>query len=303
MRIGVSLASSHADVTNGREGAARMVERARTAWEVGLDSLTIGDHHANARPYYQNTPMLGRLLSEWGGRPSGCLFLLPLWNPVLMAEQIGTLASIAQGPFIVQTGIGHDSPEGAAMNMTVPHRGRHADVVIPFIDALLAGETVTEPALGVVDAVISPTPPEPVRWWIGAMSAPGIDRAARLGGAWYGGPGYPMEVMAHHIELYREACAKYDTDAEIIIRQDCYVAETDAEAEAYISDLVSRGYRGGMAKENLTYGSAATVAERFADIFDLGAHEIAVRQVSLPPEEAVDSIARMGGVRQILRQY
>ena len=29
------------------------------------------------------------MLAEWGERPAGCLFLLPLWHPVLVAEQIG----------------------------------------------------------------------------------------------------------------------------------------------------------------------------------------------------------------------
>ncbi|HEX2564828.1 MAG TPA: hypothetical protein VHK25_12975 [Acidimicrobiales bacterium] len=33
--------------------------------------------------------MLGRLLAEWGDRPAGALYLLPLWNPVLVAEQVG----------------------------------------------------------------------------------------------------------------------------------------------------------------------------------------------------------------------
>ena len=27
--------------------------------------------------------MLGRLLANWGAAPAGCLFLLPLWHPVL----------------------------------------------------------------------------------------------------------------------------------------------------------------------------------------------------------------------------
>jgi hypothetical protein len=37
-------------------------------------------------PYYQNAPMLGRLLAEWGEAPAGCLFLLPLWHPNLDAR-------------------------------------------------------------------------------------------------------------------------------------------------------------------------------------------------------------------------
>src|SRR5206468_3368563 len=80
-----------------------------------LDSLFLGDHHATAVPYYQNVPMLGRLLAEWGDRPAGCLFLLPLWNPVLVAEQVGTLAALARGRFILQCGLGDDESQFAAM--------------------------------------------------------------------------------------------------------------------------------------------------------------------------------------------
>jgi AhpD family alkylhydroperoxidase len=55
--------------------------------------------------------MLGRILAEWDDRPAGCLFLVPLWHPVLMAEQIETLAAMASGTFIVQTGLGGGSDQ------------------------------------------------------------------------------------------------------------------------------------------------------------------------------------------------
>ena len=79
---------------------------ARSGWSSGpgppptpgLDSLFVGDHHNVPVPYYQNVAILGRLLAEWDTRPAGALFLLPLWHPVLLAEQIGTLASIAARP-------------------------------------------------------------------------------------------------------------------------------------------------------------------------------------------------------------
>src|SRR3954471_6654999 len=104
MRIGISLTSNYPDVTDPRQGARWIIERAVAARHAGLDSLYIGDQHVSPTPYYQNTPMLGRLLAEWGEAPAGCLFLLPLWHPVLVAEQIGTLAAIAQGPLSCSAG-------------------------------------------------------------------------------------------------------------------------------------------------------------------------------------------------------
>src|SRR3989442_13238081 len=113
VRVGISLTSRHA-VKDPRQGARWMVERARAAWEAGLDSLFLGDHHATALPSYPNVPMLGRLLAEWGDRPAGCLFLLPLWNPVLVAGPVGALAALARGGFILQCGLGdHQSQFGA----------------------------------------------------------------------------------------------------------------------------------------------------------------------------------------------
>ncbi len=82
-----------------------MVERARATNAAGLDSLFIGDHHSTGRGRTTRTrPCPGP--AGGVGRPAGCLFLLPLWNPVLVAEQIGTLAAIHQGPFIMQCALG-----------------------------------------------------------------------------------------------------------------------------------------------------------------------------------------------------
>jgi hypothetical protein len=96
LRLGVSLTSAHT-VEDPRQGARWMIERAAAARKADLDSLFVGDHHATPGKYYQNVPMLGRLLAEWSDKPAGCLFLLPLWNPVLVAEQVGTLAAIMRG--------------------------------------------------------------------------------------------------------------------------------------------------------------------------------------------------------------
>ena len=109
MRIGISIGTAFS--TNGprgqREGPLAVLGQTRAANRAGLDSLTLGDHHSTGPGgYVQNVPMLGRLLAEWTDRPAGCLFLVPLWNPVLMAEQIGTLAALSSGPFIVQAGLG-----------------------------------------------------------------------------------------------------------------------------------------------------------------------------------------------------
>src|SRR5882724_4818647 len=77
MRIGISLTSNHPVAKNPRQGARWMIERTAAAHRAGLDSLFLGEHHVSPTPYYQNTPMLGRLLAEWGSAPPGAYSCSP----------------------------------------------------------------------------------------------------------------------------------------------------------------------------------------------------------------------------------
>src|ERR1700757_4327348 len=190
MSIGISLTSNHPDTTDPRQGARWMVERASAAHRAGLDSLFVGGQHVSPTPYYQNTPMLGRLLAEGGKAPAGCLFLLPLWQPVLVAEQIGTLAAIAQGPFIMQCGLGWGGARFAAMSVNHKTRPSVFEEALDIVRRLLAGETVSSARrFRIAEASLALRPAEPVEVWIGASAPPAIDRAARLGGGWVGTPG------------------------------------------------------------------------------------------------------------------
>src|SRR3984885_15759377 len=141
MRVGISLTSNYPDITDPRDGARRMIARTAAARRADLDSLFIGDQHVSPTPYYQNTPMLGRLLAEWGESPSGCLFLLPLWHPVLVAEQIGTLAAIARGPFIMQCGLGWGDARFAAMGVNFKTRPPAFQAALDIMRRLPAGAT------------------------------------------------------------------------------------------------------------------------------------------------------------------
>ena len=138
MKIGISLTSAYG-VSDPREGARWMIERARAANAAGLDSLFVGDHHATPIPYYQNTAILGRMLAEWHNKPAGALYLLPLWNPVLLAEQIATLAAIMNGRFILQCALGGDKKQSAGMGVDMRLR-------VPMFEAALISAVASKPS-------------------------------------------------------------------------------------------------------------------------------------------------------------
>jgi alkanesulfonate monooxygenase SsuD/methylene tetrahydromethanopterin reductase-like flavin-dependent oxidoreductase (luciferase family) len=298
MKVGVSLTSRHV-VRDPREGARWMIERAAAARRAGLDSLFIGDHHATPEPYYQNTPMLGRLLAEWDDKPAGCLFLLPLWHPTLLAEQVGTLAAIARGRFVMQVGLGYGEDQFAAMGTTQKSRVPALEESLDVVRRLLAGETVTNYGrFSLAKARISPIPAEPVEVWFGASAPPAIDRAARLGDAWLASPGLSLEQARDQLDYYRERCAAHGrTPTTLAVRRDVYVGESAAEARAVLGAEVAKGYR-GFAPDALVAGSVDEVAERFAALARLGYREVLIRHLTDDHDKVLGSFARLAEVRE-----
>ena len=215
MRVGISLTTNYPDVTDPRQGARCIIERAAAPRRAGLDSLFVGDQHASPMPYYQNTPMLGRLLAEWGQAAAGCLFLLPMWHPVLVAEQIGTLAAIAQGPFIMQCGLGWGDDRFAAMGANIRTRPSAFEEALDIVRRLLAGETVSSSRrFRIAEARLALRPAEPVEIHIGASAPPAIDRAARLAEGWIASPGLTREEARAQADFYRERCAAYGREPQ-----------------------------------------------------------------------------------------
>jgi alkanesulfonate monooxygenase SsuD/methylene tetrahydromethanopterin reductase-like flavin-dependent oxidoreductase (luciferase family) len=276
-----------------------LVEQARAANEAGLDTLFIGDHHNVPVPYYQNVPMLGRLLAEWDDRPSGALFLLPLWHPVLLAEQIGTLASIAAGPFIIQCAVGGGAEQFDALGVSMKTRPSRFEAALDIVRRLCAGEEVsTEAPFAISRARIAPVPPEPLEVWIGAAAAPAIDRAARLGDAFLIGPeAVPNEVGAL-VELYRAACTRHGrAPAKIAVRRDVHVGADDGDAARVGGPILERGYR-GFDPAAPVVGGVDTVAAAFADLGARGCTDLIIRHLADDQGEVLASFERLGAVRE-----
>jgi alkanesulfonate monooxygenase SsuD/methylene tetrahydromethanopterin reductase-like flavin-dependent oxidoreductase (luciferase family) len=298
MRIGVSLTSGYT-ITDGRAGARCMIERAAAARRAGLDSLFVGDHHATPGPYYQNVPILARCLAEWGDAPFGALFLLPLWNPVLVAEQVGTLATLAPGRFILQAGLGEDEKQFAAMGAPLKTRPSAFEESLDAIRRLLRGEVVSSSGRFTFrDARVAPRPAEPVEYWIGATAEPAIDRAARVGDGWLASPGLPPERARALLTYYRDRCRAHGkTPAAIAIRRDIYVGATDAEAETVAGTRVRAGYR-GFPPEAPVYGSVDRVVAQFRALEAMGYTDVIVRHLVDDQAQVVASYARLAEVRK-----
>ncbi len=300
MRVGVSLRTAY--ITNDvRQGAQWVIERAAAAWAAGLDSLFVGDHHVVPVPYYQNSPLLGRLLAEWGDRPFGALYLLPLWNPVLVAEQVGTLATLAPGRFILPCAVGGGAEQFAGMGVPMRERAVRFEAGLDIVRRLLAGETVDATGPYVVESArIAPVPPEPVEVWIGGTAPPAVDRAARLGDGFLADAHLTPDGARDLLARYRERCGMHGrTPSAVAIRRDIHVGANDADAERVAGPVVAGGYR-GFDPSACTYGGVETVATAFRRYADMGYTDVIVRHLAEDQAEVLGSHERLAQVRELV---
>lgn len=292
MRVGISVSSS-LRAESPALAAKMMVERAAVAYEAGIASLSVGDHHGQPHWYQQNTPTLGRLLAEWPDRPAGCLFLLPLWHPLLVAEQVSTLAAHLEDPFIVQTGIGDGARQFASMGASLKTRGRDTDEAIRVVQLLLAGESAESDILGLGPTTLGLQPTQPVQWWIGGHAPAALRRAAQVGTAWYAGPGLSVAESEPLLAAYRDACTAAGRVPRSIIRRDALVLADGAQARAEAEALVSRGYR-GLSLDRLLVGDPAEAGTRLQALADVGFDDVIIRCMSPDQDSALETIRLLG---------
>ena len=221
---------------------------------------------------------------------------------MLLAEQIGTLAALHEGPFVMQCAIGPDDNQFPAFGVDVKHRPSRFEESLDIMRRLWAGETVSSDGRWQIEeARISPVPPDGVEVWIGALARAALDRAARLGDGWLASPGLtPAKAAAHSAEfLERRQIHGGEETGVVAIRRDIYVGESDEEAAETTKAVVEGGYR-GMDPSALAIGSPETVAANFRALGEAGYTDVIVRNLMPTQEHAVASIQRLAEVRASL---
>ena len=106
---------SRFDVT---EHLADLSAQVRTARDSGFDSLWFPRHFVTGPSMRQfaASPVMGYLANLSGGMRMGtAVLLLPMLNPVLLAEEAATLDHLTDGKFVPGVGLGYRDHEFAAM--------------------------------------------------------------------------------------------------------------------------------------------------------------------------------------------
>lgn len=119
MKFGISVMPQHPRTDPPVPRFRQCVQQTVLARDAGFDAIASG-HHYLSPPYQalQNVPLLCRLAADSGDMTliTG-IILLPLLNPVQVAEEIATLDVICGGRLIFGVGLGYREVEFEAFGV------------------------------------------------------------------------------------------------------------------------------------------------------------------------------------------
>jgi alkanesulfonate monooxygenase SsuD/methylene tetrahydromethanopterin reductase-like flavin-dependent oxidoreductase (luciferase family) len=212
MKLGVYLNSQHPDSDDPARRLAETLEQVRLARQLGFDSIWAGEHHVT--PGFHFFPQLA-LLQRVAGEAEGLwigtnVALLPLHNPVELAETGAFMDVMTGGKFLLGVGLGYRPEEYAIYRVPMAERTSRLTEGIEIIKRLWSENSVTHQGRHwqFRDASIRPRPlrsPPPII--VGAQVEPAIRRAARIGDGWLVVPIPTLEQLATQMSCYRSARA------------------------------------------------------------------------------------------------
>ena len=169
---------------------------------LGFGSVWLTEHHFTDDGY---TPSPLVLASAIGARTRSLrigtnLMILPLHDPVRIAEDAATLSILTNGRFDLGVAIGYRELEFDNFGRSLKHRPSLLEEAVTVLRRAWAGDSLAFEGrrFRYGDVRISPVPAQPPGLFIGGMSEPAIERVARIGDGFLstGGIGHDLYLDA-----------------------------------------------------------------------------------------------------------
>jgi alkanesulfonate monooxygenase SsuD/methylene tetrahydromethanopterin reductase-like flavin-dependent oxidoreductase (luciferase family) len=212
---------------------AQTLEQIVGAERLGFDSVWITEHHFCADGY---TPSPLVIAGAIGARTQRLrigtnLMILPLHNPVRVAEDAATLALLTGGRFDLGVGIGYRELEFREFGRQVSQRPSLIEEAIAIIRKAWAGEPLnfSGKRFQYGDVRVTPAPEHPPRLLLGGMAEPAIERAARIADGFLSTGGIGHDVYVESLKKQGRAAG----DGVIVAGHWAIISE-DPEREAAI---------------------------------------------------------------------
>ncbi|MEP1595870.1 MAG: LLM class flavin-dependent oxidoreductase, partial [Halieaceae bacterium] len=210
---------------------AQRLQQIADAEDMGFSSCWLTEHHFCDDGY---TPSPLVLAGAIGARTRTMqlgtnLMLLPLHDPVRVAEDAATLSLVTGGRFDLGVGIGYRQLEFDQFGRKISHRPSLVEEGIEIVRRAWSGEPVnfSGKRFEVGDLCVTPAPEQKPAILLGGMAPPAIDRAARVADGFLCTGGIGIDMYAEALERNGKA----QTDGSVVLGCWAIIAE-DPEAEA-----------------------------------------------------------------------
>ena len=299
-----------------------LVQQVRAARDAGFRSLWFPHHFLTAPlQMLQITPMMAFLAAEAKGMAIGPnILILPLLNPVQVAEESATLDVLTGGNYILGVGLGYRAPEFDSFAIPLKERAPRFVESIQLMRRLWTEERVTHDGrfYSVKDVGISLKPVRPggPPVYIAAQVDPAIRRAARIGDAWLIVNATGLRNVQEQMRVYRAALAEFGrTPVEYPIARECYVGASHATAFDECRAALEYKYNAyaawGMesptakmafedfARDRFIIGDKSSVQEeiaRYRELLGVDHFIMRVQWPGLEQEKVLGSIRRLGEI-------
>ena len=190
MKFGIYVASQWPQGTDLGPQLDNLLAQVRMARLNGFDSLWTAQHFLTApMQMFQTVPLLARLMAEADGMEVGpAIMLLPMLNPVVVAEEAATLDWLCGGRYVLAVGMGYRQEEFAALGVPFEQRAKRFGEAIRLIRRLWTEDEVDFDGnfyqVKGVGLSLKPKRPGGPPIWIGGAAKAAVERAARLGDGW-----------------------------------------------------------------------------------------------------------------------
>ncbi len=210
---------------------AESLDQIVEAERLGFDSAWITEHHFCDDGYTPSPLVMGAAI---GARTKRLrlgtnLMVLPLHNPLRVAEDSATLSLLTGGRFDLGVGVGYRELEFREFGREIKQRPSLIEEAIAIIRRAWAGERINFSGKRFAhgDVRVTPVPEHPPRLYLGGMTEPAIDRAARIA------DGFLSTGSIGH-DIYFDCLRKHGRPVEdgVVIAGSWGIVSDDPEREA-----------------------------------------------------------------------
>ncbi len=214
------------------------LEQVKLAEKVNFESAWISEHHFLDDGYCPSPAVTAAAMAAVTTRIriGSAGIILPLHNPLKVAEDAAVVDNISNGRFNLGVVLGYRKEEYEGMGVPMRERPSRMDEGIEVLENALRGEKFSYEGrrYKFENAKLTPKPVQnPIPLYVGAFEEPAIRRAGRFGYPLLIGPGRTVEMARDTLRFYNDEARKSGRNpdgVEHILLRETFVASSRKKA-------------------------------------------------------------------------